>query len=165
MDKLEFIERTPKANADFHIATTEYLAKEAQQTLTLLLSGAAGGTAYGISLFDKGTTWAAAGMFASAAWLFILSFVIVYHCMRIRPISPPANEPSQLLKANTDEWKLDELREAHLHTLQRSIERYRERNDTVGTWLNRVRMAAPGVAIVFTLAAACTYRLAVHPGG
>ena len=86
MEKLDFFEASAKANAAFQIASAEYLTKEANATLLLLLSGGAGSLAYAISLFDKGVLWAAAGMAACCLYLFLLAAVLVFGCLLLRDL-------------------------------------------------------------------------------
>ncbi|HJW23926.1 MAG TPA: hypothetical protein VJ576_03430 [Rhodocyclaceae bacterium] len=152
MEKLDFIEAAARANAAFHVASAEMLAKEANSTLLLLLSGAGGALAYAVNLFDKGgLPWAIAGMAAASVYLFALSAWLVWCALRIRPIWPTANEPATLLSAD---WTIEELREAELRSQQRCIERNRLRNDEIGAALNRVRIGASCVPLVFIVAAA-----------
>jgi len=150
MEKLDFFEAAARTNAAYHIASAEYLTKEANATLLLLLSGAAGALAYAVSLYDKGIMWAAVGMAVAGLYLFALSGVLVFGCLLLRDLYPPANEPGILMAVD---WTLDEMRRAELESQQRCIERNRLRNGFVASWLQRVRIAIPAVSLVFILAA------------
>ena len=159
MEKLDFFEASAKANAAFQIASAEYLAKEANATLLLLLSGGAGSLAYGVGLFDKGVLWAAAGMAACCLYLFALAAVLVFGCLLLRDLYPPANEPGILMSPRASAWSLDEMRRAELESQQRCIEKNRQRNTLIATWLQRVRVAIPLVVLVFIAAAGAAFCL------
>ena len=156
MEKLDFFEASAKANAAFQIASAEYLTKEANATLLLLLSGGAGSLAYAVSLFDKGVLWAAAGMAACCLYLFVLAAVLVFGCLLLRDLYPPANEPGILMAVD---WTLDEMRRAELESQQRCIEKNRQRNTLIATWLQRVRVAIPLVVLVFIAVAGVAFCL------
>ncbi len=150
MEKLDFIEAATRTNAAFQIASADHLTREANATLLLLLSGAGGSLAYAISLFEKGVTWAWAGMAAACMFLFALAAVLVFGCLLLRDVYPSANEPGPMLAFD---GSLDDLRRAELESQQRCIERNRRRNDGVAAWLQRVRIAIPAVVLVFIAAA------------
>lgn len=153
MEKLDFYEAAAKANAAAHLATAEYLAKEAHQTLMLLLSGAGGAVAYGVGLFDKPQAWAAWALMAAGAYLFLLASVLVFSCLRIADAWPPANEPGNLMREESIDWTIDELRIAELESQQRCIDRNKQRNNRVADWLTRIRVATPATFLVFIAAA------------
>jgi hypothetical protein len=72
---------------------------------------------------------------------------------------PPANDPGLLLDADElngvgDADGLVALRRANLRSKQRSIERNRSANARVAVWLDRLRLAALAVPLVFIAAAA-----------
>lgn len=154
-EKLKWVEDEARANAAFHVASADVLAKEANTTLNLMLAGASGSLAYMVTLAERGGwSWSAAGMGAVSAYLFMLSAILVFQCLRIRPIWPTANEPENLIKSDL---ALSDLITDQLASKQRCIIRNRDRNDEVGMWLNRCRVAVTVTPIVFVLAAVWVY--------
>jgi hypothetical protein len=150
-EKLKWIEDEARANAAFHVASADVLAKEANTTLNLMLAGASGSLAYMVSLVERsGWVWSAAGMGAVSGYLFALAAVLVVKCLRIRKIWPAANEPENLIKSDLD---LADLMTDQLASKQRCIIRNRDRNEEVSLWLNRCRVAVTATPLVFILAA------------
>lgn len=165
MDKLDYIEAEARGTADFHIGCADALAREANATVVLLFAGAGGALAYGVSLHDKpAVQWAAWGMAAAGLYLFLLSGLTVYHCLRVRPIYPPCNMPGLLLDAPewgttppagaVDGWLVSHVRDANLRSKDWCIRQNIERNDIVGHRLNLCRLWAAAVPLVFIAGAA-----------
>lgn len=155
MEILDYAEAAAKENASFHIANAEALARESNALMNMLLAGAAGALAYLVSLSDKGSAlWLKVGMAATAAYLFIVAATLLYKCLRIRPIWPPANEPKHLTPNGFD---ADSVRRAELTNRQACIDANRDRNDLVGMWLNRCRAMATATPLVFAVAALVVY--------
>lgn len=154
MEILDYAEASAKENAAFHIANADALARESNTLLNMLLAGAAGALAYIVTLTDKGAAiWLIAGMGATAAYLFIVAATVLYKCWRIRPIWPPANEPKHLSLETLDGFDAVSIRRAELKNQQACIDANRDRNDSVGMWLNRCRAMATATPIVFVVAA------------
>lgn len=160
MEKLDYIEAESRATADFHIACADALAGETNTTVALLFAGAAGALAYAVNLYDKtGLQWAAWGMAAASLYLFALSGLTVYHCLRVRPIYPSGNMPGLLLDAPEwwdvppagapAQWFVDHVREANLRSKDWCIRQNIERNDIVGHRLNLSRLWAAAVPLAF----------------
>lgn len=148
---LDYAETAAKENAAFHIANADALARESNALMNMLLAGAAGSLAYLVTLSDKGAAmWLKAGMGAMAAYLFIVAATLLYKCLHIRPIWPPANEPKNL---TPDGFDVGSVRRAELKNRQACIDANRDRNDSVGMWLNRCRAMATATPIVFAVAA------------
>lgn len=159
MDLLDYVEAEAKANADFQIACRDAVLKEVNTTLAGLFGGGVGALAYAVSLSEKpAMCWAAGGMAASSVYLLAVALGVVVLCLQTQEVRPPANDPALLLDA--DELKgvgdvegLRALRYANLRSKQRSIERNRAANDSVAIWLDRLRLAALAVPLVFIAAA------------
>lgn len=152
---IDYIESEAKANAAFHIACSDALAKEANTLLNFLLAGAGGLAAYGVSIVGKVVpVWLPVSVGAASASLFVVAGVTLLKCLLVRPIWPPANEPGNY---PTEGFEVDDVRIADLATRQACIDENRVRNDSVGMWLNRCRALAafsPIVASVIGLAVA-----------
>lgn len=151
MEQLDYVEAAAKENAAFHISNADALARESNMLLNILLGGAAGSLAYVVTLAEKGAAlWLKAGVAAISAYLFIVAGILLLKCLRVRPIFPATNEPKNLLPEGFD---LDSVRRAELKNRQACIDANRDRNDSVGMWINRCRALATATPIIFTVAA------------
>lgn len=151
MEILDYAEAAAKDNAAFHIANADALARESNALMNMLLAGAGGALAYLVTLTDKGAAlWLRAGMAVTVAYLVIVAATLLYKCLRIRPIWPPANEPKNLIQ---DGFEVELVRLAELKNRQTCIDANRDRNDSVGMWLNRCRAMATATPVVFVVAA------------
>lgn len=151
MEKLDFAEAAAKANADFHLACADVLARESNALLNGMLAGAAGALAYFVMLADKGAaTWLRFGIAAAVIYLFVGAALVLWKCLRVRPIYPPTNEPKNLVP---EEFDLDSIRRSELKNRQACIDLNRDRNDLVGMWLNRCRAAAVATPLIFLVGA------------
>ncbi len=156
MKMFDFIEEHAKANAAFHIACAESLAKEANTLLTVLLAGAGAGFWYVIKLIESGAErWLIAGMGSVVVYLFLLSGLTTWKCLWARPMYPPANEPKNL---NRPKHKIEGIRRAELKNRQTCIDLNRDRNDSVGLWLNRCRFLTAGTPLVFAASVLAAYQ-------
>ena len=155
MEKLDFIESEAKANAAFHVACCESLAREANTFLTLILTGAGATFWYALNLSaEESYDWQLYGISAVSLYLFIVAALTTGKCLWAREIYPPSNEPTNLNQANHD---LDVIRLAELKNRQRCIDFNRERNDEVGLWLNRCRLMASAAPFIFLISALASY--------
>jgi hypothetical protein len=151
MEILDYAEASAKENASFHIANADALTRESNVLMNMLLAASAGSLAYFVTLTEKGAVlWLKVGVGATTAYLFAIAATLLYKCLRIRPIWPPANEPKNLILEGCD---ADSVRRAELKNRQACIDLNRDRNDTVGMWLNRCRAMSTGTPIVFAVAA------------
>ena len=158
---LDFAEAAAKVNADFHIAMADGLAKESNTFLNLLIGGAGALTAYEVSLIGKPTPvpdWQLIAVGAGATYLFCVAALLLWKCLWVRDLYPPANEPGNI---PIEGYPLENVRIGELAVRQQCIELNKRRNRIAGNWLNRCRAmaaATPAVAIAvagLVQAAAC----------
>ena len=151
MEIIDFAESEAKANAAFHIANSDALAREGNTLLNLLLAGAGGSVAYLVNLAGKSSLfWQQTGIGAAAVYLFIVAALLLWKCLWVRPIWPPSNEPGNF---PLDGYDLDAIRRVEMRNRQTCITANVGRNDAVGMWLNRCRALAAATPIVFAVAA------------
>lgn len=152
---LDYIEKEAKENAAFHLSNADSLIKESNALLNLLLAGAGGSLGLMITLAQKSAPhWQTWSVGAVSAYLFLLAGLLLYQCLWIKPLYPPANEPCNLMQEGFDVYQ---IRRADLQNKQACIDLNRERNDAVGLWLNQCRAMAACVPIVFVVAAWAVY--------
>lgn len=150
-DIINYVEDETRVTANFHIDCAETLMRESNILLTINLSGAGGALALFISMNEEKTGfWLQAGTLATSCYLFLITSIVVWKCLRVRPIFPTGNEPKHLL---IDGFELHQIRTAELKNKQRCIDANRLRNDSVGFWLNRLRFLTTATPIVFILTA------------
>lgn len=159
-DLLDFIETEARANAAFHITNADNLTKESNTLLNLLLAGAGGSLALAAGLLQKTTPvpmWQVWSAGAASAYLFALAGLVIWRCLWVQDIWPPANEPKNFPLTG---YTADELREFDLHNKQACSDQNRERNEKVGVWLNKCRAFSAGTPLVIALAAVVAARAA-----
>ena len=155
MNKIEFAENEAEKNASFHISNADALARESNLLLNIIISGAAGSLAYFINLAQKeSSVWLQVGTCFISIYLFLVAALILWKCLLIRPIYPPANEPKNLLHETAD---IDTIRLAELSNRQACIDENRVRNDEVGFWINRCRGMLVATPIIFLFGALVAY--------
>lgn len=150
---LDYIEGEARTNAAFHLANSDNLTKESNTLLNLLLAGAGGSLAFVAALLQKNTPvplWQPWAVGATAAYLFALAALVVWKCLWVQDIWPPANEPKSFPLSG---YTLDEIRQFDLENKQQCCDNNRIRNERVGTWLNRCRALAVGTPVVTALSA------------
>lgn len=152
MDLLDFIEAEAKANIAFHIANADGLSKESNTFLNLLLAAAGGLLTFFVSLMEKKgvAIWQLAAVGTGAIYFFVVAGLLLWHCLWVRKIWPPANEPKNFPLTGFD---IDAIREGELVNRQACIEANVERNESVGLWLNRCRAMAAATPIATALVA------------
>lgn len=159
MDLLDYVEAEAKVSAEFQIACRDAVLKEVNTTVAGLFGGGVGAMAYAVALSEKpAMVWAAWGMAGSGVYLLAIALGVVVLCLRTQAVWPPANDPGLLLDADElrgvgDAVGLEALRRANLFSKQRSIERNRAANARVALSLDRLRLAALAVPLVFIAAA------------
>ena len=155
MNKIEFAENEAKQNAAFHITNADSLAKESNVLLNIVISGAGGSLVYFINLAEKQAVgWLQLGTCFISVYLFLVAALILWKCLLIRPIYPPANEPKNLIPEKMD---IDEIRLAELMNRQECIDENRIRNDEVGYWINKCRSLLIATPISFLVGAFLAY--------
>ena len=155
MNNIEFIENEAKQNANFHISNAEALAKESNFLLNIVISGAGGSLVYFINLVEKKAIfWLQVGTASISIYLFITAAIILWKCLLIRPIYPPANEPKNL---QHETETMEKIRFAELKNRQSCIDKNRIRNDEVGYWINKCRGMLVATPMIFLLGALVAY--------
>ncbi|WP_430227259.1 hypothetical protein [Paraburkholderia tropica] len=150
-ERLDWIEEAAIENMKAHHACADVIAKDAATTLTVFLAAMAGGMTYAAKAIEqKSWTWFSIGATAFTVWFFVLSALLVWKCLMMRPIPPVYNEPRNL---NQSGFELEALKEAELEGFQRRIDEAASRNARVAKWLNGLRLSAVGSPIIFILAA------------
>lgn len=154
MEKLlNYVESESRLNMAFHIANADALSKESNTFLNLLLGASGGLLAFLVSLAGKvpnAPEWQLAGVSVATVYLFHIAGLLLWKCLWVRDIWPPANEPRNYPLHG---FGLDEIRIAELVNRQACIAYNVERNESVGKWLNRCRGLAAAVPIVTVLSA------------
>lgn len=157
---LDFIETEARSNAAFHITNADSLQKESNTLLNLLLAGAGGALALATGLLQKTgpvPAWEVWGATAASIYLFILSGLVVWRCLWVQAIWPPANEPKNFPLTG---FSVDDLREADLKNKQTCCDHNRARNEKIGNWLNKCRALSAATPLVIALAAVAAARVA-----
>lgn len=141
MKLLDWVENAAIENLRLHHKTADVLAKESATTLTVLLAGLGASMAYSMRILDRGTIdIVGIGVTAIAAYLAMLSLILVCRCMMIAPMPAVHNEPANLLCAV--DLQLDDIRRFELENIQQRIQDSIARNERVAAALNRIRIAA-----------------------
>lgn len=150
---LDYIEAEAKANAAFHITNADNLTKESNTLLNLLLAGAGGSLALLVGLVQKSTPvpiWQISAVASAATYLFLISGLVIWRCLWVQNIWPPANEPKNFpLTGHT----VEEIRQGDIKNKQTCIALNNARNEAVGLWLNRSRSLAAATPLVTALGA------------
>jgi hypothetical protein len=150
---LDYIENEARANAAFHITNADNLSKESNTLLNILLTGAGGSLAFVAALLQKTSPvppWQPWAVGAAATYFFILAALVVWKCLWVHDIWPPANEPGNFPLTG---YTLDDIRKFDLENKQRCCDNNRTRNERVGSWLNRCRALAVATPIITAFAA------------
>lgn len=151
---IDWVERQALENLRFRLANAETLAKEASATLTLLLAGLAGGTAYAVKAYES-MQWhpLAIGATAFSGWLVLSGIFLMRGCIMTLPLQVPTNEPDNLLLPAL-KIELNQARHFEMDNIQGRINATKVRNRRVALWLDRVRVMLVLSPAIFALAAA-----------
>lgn len=136
-------------NIEFHLDNSETLSRDANTSLSILLTAGLGSLGYTAHLIETSApteAWAATG--AVTIHLLIICGMMVRHCLSADDIMPPTNEPRNL-KCEGYEW--GEILPAEVDNLQVRIDFNQARNKRTGAWLNRLRYAAFAIPVTFAL--------------
>ena len=151
LHRIEWIERGGQENLRFRLQNAETLAREAQQTLTVLLAGMGAALAYVVRGMESGAMTAiGAGVAALTFWLMLAAGTLVVKCVLSRDLQVPGNEPDNLWQEG---WSHEKERIGELKSLQTRIVLTCTRNQAVSAWLDRVRLMAVASPAVFLLSA------------
>ncbi len=155
---LDYIEAEAKANAAFHITNADNLTKESNTLLNLLLAGAGGALALLVGLIQKTTLvpmWQIAAVGSATTYLFLISGLVIWRCLWVQNIWPPANEPKNF---PLNGYTVEEIRQGDMKIRQECIMLNNARNGAVAVWLNRSRALAAATPLVTFVVAALVAR-------
>ncbi|MBK7492711.1 MAG: hypothetical protein IPI17_12585 [Nitrosomonas sp.] len=140
---IEFAEKEAAINAAFRIECTDALEKSSTTLLNILLGGAGGSLALAISLYDKNAeTWLLLGTFGTSGYLFLLCGLLVWWCLWVQDIYPPANDPQNIYNEDCKKISFMKFLEFDLMNKQYCIDANRKRNAITGANLNKIRALA-----------------------
>ncbi|GGX11116.1 hypothetical protein GCM10007242_16460 [Pigmentiphaga litoralis] len=151
-DVLDWAEKAAVENLKGRRENAEALAKECMTTLTVLLAGGTGALAFAANSLQTAVSWYGVGAAAFSVYLFAVATVLVWKPMRISELPALYNEPKHLYQPD---FQLQQLREIELNNMQARIDAAVARNLSVGTLLNRIRLAAIASPLIAVAAAAC----------
>ncbi len=156
-DVLEWVEKAATANLRDHLQAAEGIAKEANQTLAMMMTALGG--AFGFAIGATEFRFSAGAM---AVFLFVACVALVTRCLVVDEFPSIANEPKNLLQEG---FELAALRRAELKNMQARIEDAAKRNIARSLSLNRVRLAGIASPAVFLLAEAARLFVAALAAG
>ena len=148
-----WIEGQARSVSEFQERCMAAMEQQATGLLNLLLAGGGGGLAMAVHLSEqKASAWLQSGMSAVTLWLFAVAALLLLRSLWSRPVYGYGNDPRQLKV----DLSLDptDARLFQLDIQQGFIDHDRARNDAVGQWINRCRLLAACVPLVFLIAAA-----------
>lgn len=151
-DVLKWAEQAGADNMKFRLQTAEQLSKDANTTLTLLLTGVGGALAFVAKALEAAaaqpsTILAGAGVLS--IWFMLLAIFTLHFCVQTRPLPAPTNEPQNL---NQPQFSLESLREVEIGNLQLRINELTDRNADVATRLDQIRYASAASPLMFIIA-------------
>ncbi|WGS47977.1 hypothetical protein LFL97_39320 (plasmid) [Burkholderia sp. JSH-S8] len=147
----EWVENAAIENLKAHHACADLVAKDAATTLTVFLAAAGGGVAYAAKALEQhSVTWLSAGAIVFTLWFLVLSVLLVWKCLMLRPLPSIYNEPKNLYQPD---HSLEALRAAEFKGMQRRIDEAAARNGNVVRWLNRLRLVAATCPVAFIVGA------------
>ena len=157
---IEYAEQEAKINARFQIDCADSLQKSSGALFSILLSGAGGGLALAVSLFeDDVDVWLWLPVAVVSVYLFGISALIVKYCLQAQDLYPPANEPGNIFNDKNLEMGLLMVRREELASRQRVIDKNIIRNGNVAYWFNLASTLSTLTPLVFILASCFSYLL------
>ena len=134
---------------EFHLGNSETLSRDANTSLSILLTAGLGALGYTAHLIERSApaeVWSATG--SVAIHLLIICGMMVRHCLSADDIMPPTNEPRNL---NCEGYEWNEILPVEIDNLQVRIDFNQARNKRTGKYLNRLRYSAFAVPVTFAL--------------
>ncbi|HDR9796675.1 TPA: hypothetical protein QDC59_000207 [Burkholderia cenocepacia] len=148
---LDWVEKQAAENLQFHIQCAEHIKKEANTTLTVILAGVGGASAYVVKLFDTHAAhWLMAAALTFNVCLLLLAALLILRCLNLDNIQAPANEPKNLYLPN---YSLQLVREVELENMQLRIKLAQSRNGEAADRLERIRLYALLVPVISAVVA------------
>jgi len=146
--ELDWIEKAALENLKQRITTADTIAKEAKETLTVLLALAGGSWAYSIKLLDESATRAMLAALLSGVWFTFLAMALVVLCMLVVKIPITYNEPAGLLQRQKHSATYEDWREGELENIQSRIDDAKKRNNKIASRLNWIRAGAAAAPLL-----------------
>ncbi|MDX8383076.1 MAG: hypothetical protein R8M45_03275 [Ghiorsea sp.] len=135
---IDYAEQTALENIRFRLANTETLAKDATNTLHILLASMAACFAYVVKLFEAGgNIGLLSSMLMLLLWLLIAAVLLLLKCIMSGDLPTPTNTPENIYQP---EYTLNAIREVELDNIQARITKISSRNHHTALWLDRVRL-------------------------
>ncbi|MBA1367163.1 hypothetical protein [Burkholderia gladioli] len=162
---LDWVEARAVQNLEFHIQCAEHIKKEANTTLTVILAGVGGASAYTVKLFDThAASWLMVAALTFNFCLLLLAAGLILRCLKVDNISAPSNEPKHLY---LPKYSLQLVREVELDNMQARIEEIQQRNGMAADRLEQIRLYALlvpliSVAVGGTVLAVSVFHGAAH---
>jgi len=151
---IEYAEQEAKINAQYQIDCADSLQRSSGALFTILLTGAGGGLALSVSLFENGSVqWLWLSVAAVSVYLFAVAGVIAYFCLQAQDMYPPANEPLNIFNDKNLQRGFSETRESELASRQRCIDRNIARNNSVAYWFNKASIFVTMTPVFFMFVA------------
>jgi hypothetical protein len=156
-DFVDWVEQQALENLRFHIQSAELIAKEANTTLTVLLAGVGGASAYAVKLLEAGRPlWLLIAAVVFGVCLLLLSAWLIRGCLKIEAIHAPTNEPRNIFQPS---FALTSLKEVEFDNIQQRIDQTARRNERVADRLNRIRLLSLLTPLIAAVAGGLVNRL------
>lgn len=146
-ERIAFAYQEGKATTECHLASIETLRAESSTTLTLIVTGAGAAFGYGITLLETNAHPALMrAAFFTVGHLFACGALLLLKCLLTREVWPSTNEPAHL---NPEGATAAKVRELDIINLQHRCTKNRTTAETMGKWLNRVRILVLAAPLTF----------------
>jgi hypothetical protein len=137
-DLIEWVEKAAADNLRERIEIAAMIQREANTTLTLLLSGAGASLIFAAHTGSNELAIARAALVVSA-YLFLIGGLLVRECLGLIAYPASSNEPKNL---NNKDYAFEQMREWELENIQARIDQAVVINEHRSKWLNRCRYIA-----------------------
>lgn len=149
-ERLKWAEEQGLKNLQEKFTTGDNMNKEAQTTLTYILTGMGGTLAFLIQGLERQLSAFLFGTIILCGWFTLLGIILVVRTLVIGEFPSPFQEPKNLLGDPEDD--LDEVRLVEVGNIDERIEEAAKWNERKGKTINRIRAALLGSPFIFVLA-------------
>lgn len=154
-ERLKWAEDHGLKNLQEKFTTGDNINKEAQTTLTYVLTGMGGTFAYVLQSLSKPVDGAIVGAGALCLYFALLGVYLVRKTFFLGPFPSPYQQPQRLLER--DDLSIDDVREGELLNIADRIDEAAAWIDNRAKVINRIRALLVASPLVF-LAAIAAYR-------